>query len=276
MLSWASRRGHAAVWAKLLLLPGLLPLCFLMGPVAVVMLRAFSGEQSMIVGNLDLSLDNFLRLATERKWSEPLLRSVGVATCVSVTATCLGLLCVLGLQRVRSDHFRASLLGLYVLPLIVPPVVLAVGLLDVMSRMQLVDTAFGLYLAHVLLAFPYAMLVIGARFSHDLARLQQVGRSFGASSMYSFLRVVVPGLRSALLTSALLTFLVSFDEPVLSLFLTSSRATTLPRRLFDAIRYDYDPVANAASALLIIATAVVFGVRTGVVQTRRRLSERAM
>ena len=90
--------------------------------------------------------------------------------------------------------------------------------------------------------------------------LERAAGSLGAGAWRSFVHVTFPLIRPAVLTAALLAFLTSFDEVVVALFLSGSGAVTLPKKMYESIRFDTDPTIIAASTVLVIITTAILGV----------------
>lgn len=241
---------------------GLLGLCFLILPVLIVIPMSFSDSQYLKFPPSGWALRWYINLFTNIHWYEPLMRSLTIAAIVAIISIVLGLCSAYGLYHTHSKGKSLVIFSL-LLPLFVPPVVLAVGLLLIFSKVHLVDTIWGVALSHIMLALPYSFLIASAALSRANMKLEDVACSLGASRLYAFLKVTVPQLRSGMIAAGILSFVVSFDEPVLALFITSSQARTLPRQMFDGIRYDLDPTAAAVSSVLILISLLiaVFGVK---------------
>jgi putative spermidine/putrescine transport system permease protein len=152
-------------------------------------------------------------------------------------------------------------------PLIVPHVVAALAYYGYLSALRLNGTIPGVVLAHGLLAVPIAFLVVSATLKGFDRNLERAAMSAGAGPMRTFLWVTLPVLRPGMMVAALFAFLFSFNEAVVSIFIAGRGATTLPKKMFESIRLEADPVIAVVSSLLI--GAVLLGVLTSVVLSRR-------
>jgi putative spermidine/putrescine transport system permease protein len=152
---------------------------------------------------------------------------------------------------------RLLLVGSLATPIVIPPLILAVGFLRLFSTLHVYDTYASVVCAHLVLALPYAYVVMALGFRRIDRRLEDVACRLGATRLESFLRVTVPQLRPSLVAAGFLSFLISFDEPVMALFITGTRTRTLPRQIFEMVRYDADPAVAAVSVLFIALSVIV-------------------
>ena len=149
--------------------------------------------------------------------------------------------------------------ALIVSPLIVPGIVAAIGIYYAFSRYHLVGTPIGLILAHTCLAVPFVVTSVSASLAGFDRRLEQAALSLGATPWGTFRQVTLPLIRSGVLVGALFAFITSFDELIVALFLSGSGAVTLPRRMWDDLRFAIDPTIAAVSTLTILLTALLLG-----------------
>jgi putative spermidine/putrescine transport system permease protein len=112
--------------------------------------------------------------------------------------------------------------------------------------------------AHGMLAVPVAFLVISATLKGFDQNLERAAMSSGAGPVRTFVHVTLPVLRPGMLVGALFAFLSSFNEAVVSIFIGGRGAVTLPKKMYESIRLESDPVIAVVSTLLV--SAVVLGV----------------
>ena len=124
-------------------------------------------------------------------------------------------------------------------------------------RLGLTGTLVGFVLGHLVIALPLSIIAItNALESFDFS-LENAARICGASEWTVKWRVTLPSVRLGLGAAAVFSFLVSWDEVVLSIFLSAPGVETLPVRIWSALRQDLSPVIAAASALLIGFTIIL-------------------
>jgi putative spermidine/putrescine transport system permease protein len=160
---------------------------------------------------------------------------------------------------VRYRFFGKNAFNLIImLPLIVPGVVSALGYYGFLSRIHLVGTRPGMMLAHSALSIPVAFLAITAALKGFDRNLERAASSAGAGPLRNFWWVTLPVLRPGILVGALFAFLHSFNEAVVAIFIAGRDASTLPKKMFESIRLESDPVLAVVSTLL--TGAVLAGV----------------
>ena len=114
-------------------------------------------------------------------------------------------------------------------------------------------------LAHTCLAVPFVVTSVTASLSGIDPRLEQAALSLGATPGATFFQVTLPLIQPGVLVGALFAFITSFDELIVALFISGTGAVTLPRRMWDDLRFHIDPTIAAVSTLTIVLTAALMG-----------------
>lgn len=253
---WSRRRLTRLAARSVLAALGGGVLLFLVVPVLSVIPMSFSSSMVFELIPSEPSLSQYRRFFSSPEWMAALGRSAQVALGTTFVATIMGALAALGLRRLRGTR-RAVLEALLIAPRIVPTIVLAVALYFVFSRTGLVGTLGGLVLAHSVLAFPFVVVLVGSALQGLDPALEEASRSLGGNPLRTFFRVTFPQIRLAVLGSALFSFNVSFDEVVITLFVSGVRTKTLPVKVWDAILYEITPILPAISAVIIVASVLL-------------------
>jgi putative spermidine/putrescine transport system permease protein len=233
-------------------------LLFLIFPIVVVVTVSFSSATYLTFPPPAFDLRWYRAYFGSADWLRPTWLSLWVAAAVVVLSTSLGTLASLGIARLP-PALRVVASGLILSPLIVPVVVVAIGIYYAFSRYGLIGTPAALVLAHTCLAVPFVVTSVSASLSGIDPRLRQAALSLGATPRGTFFQVTLPLIRPGILVGALFAFISSFDELVVSLFLSGSGAVTLPRRMWDDLRFAIDPTIAAVSTLTIVLTAALLG-----------------
>jgi putative spermidine/putrescine transport system permease protein len=241
-------------------------LLFLALPIVVVVVASFSSASYLTFPPPAFGLRWYREYLGDPGWVNATLFSLGVAASVVVLSTVLGTLAALGLGQLPRA-LRVLATGLILSPLIVPVIVVAIGIYYAFSRYGLVGTPAGLVLAHTCLAVPFVVTSVGASLSGLDRRLEQAALSLGATPWGTFRQVTLPLIRPGVLVGALFAFITSFDELVVALFLSGPGTVTLPRRMWDDLRFQIDPTIAAVSTLTIVLTTALLG---GAYMLRRR------
>jgi putative spermidine/putrescine transport system permease protein len=233
-------------------------LLFLALPIVVVTLLSFSSASYLTFPPPAFGVRWYEAYLGSREWLASTWLSLVVASCVVVLSTVLGSLAALGLAGLRGPA-RAAIAALIVAPLIVPGIIAAIGIYYAFSRYHLVGTPAGLVLAHTCLAVPFVVTSVSASLAGLDRRLEQAALGLGATPWGTFRQVTLPLISPGVLVGALFAFITSFDELIVALFLSGSGAVTLPRRMWDDLRFAIDPTIAAVSVLTIVLTAAVLG-----------------
>jgi putative spermidine/putrescine transport system permease protein len=242
-----------------LLLLVVLVLLFLALPILLIVVVSFSSAAYLTFPPPGFGLRWYRAYLSSSEWLDSTSLSLTIGASVVVLSTTLGTIAALGLTRLPRAA-RTAAAALILSPLIVPTIVVAIGVYYAFSRYGLIGTPIGLVLAHTCLAVPFVVTSVSASLAGFDRRLEQAARSLGATPWGAFRQVTLPLIRPGVLVGALFAFITSFDELIVALFLSGSGAITLPRRMWDDLRFDIDPTIAAVSTLTIALTALLLGV----------------
>ena len=246
-------------------------LLFLVLPITIVLPVSLTDRRYLSLPEHGLSLRHYRALLSSEAWQSSIGQSLVVAILSAALAVVLGAACAIGCWRVGTRTARA-VAALMVVPLIVPSIVYALGLYRSYAWLGLLDTLVGVVVAHTVTALPYVMILTTTALAGIDPRLEPAARSLGAGPVQVLGRVLLPLLRPALLSGALLAFIHSWDELVLVLFVAGRRVFTLPRRMWDGINDNLDPTLAAVAVLLTLVSAAALGL--DLVLRARRVSDR--
>jgi putative spermidine/putrescine transport system permease protein len=233
---------------------------FLLLPSLIVIPISFGNPGQIEFPPRQFSLTLYRQFFGDPAWWGALLQSLGIATSTTIASLVLAVPAAYALARSRIAG-RKLLRGLFMMPMLVPVVVLGLGLYLQFSSWGLLDTSFGLVLAHITLAVPFIMVSVMSGISHADVALETVALIMGASRLRIFFRVVLPQLSSAIAVGTLFAFLTSLDEVVVAYFVTGTATMTLPVKMYSAIRWELSPVIAAVSTLLtVLSLAIALGI----------------
>ncbi len=202
------------------------------------------------------SLRWYRQFLGEPRWRTALVNSLIVGSLSVLVALVSGVPVAMALVRYR--FAGRGVLSLVVLaPLCVPPLILGVGLLPLMHRVGLWGTWLSLALAHGLLGLPIVYLATRVALEGVPAGLEDAARGLGAGPFQVFRRVTLPLIRPGVAAGAVLAFVLSLNESLMTLFLASPETETLARIIWPELRYSLSPLVAVASALTLVATLSV-------------------
>jgi putative spermidine/putrescine transport system permease protein len=233
-----------------------LVIAFLVLPTLIVIPMSFSASQYLEFPPRHWSLRWYEAYFHSASWMQATATSFKAASLTALVATPLGTMAAYGLHTSR---LRAAALAAPVLltPIITPVILVGVGVFYAYVRLKLVNTLIGIVLAHTILALPLVVLVVtSALKSCDMSQ-EMAARSLGAARPRAFLAATLPQIRFAVMTSAVLAFLTSFDEVVVALFVSGGDNSTLTRNMFLALRDQIDPTIAAISTMMIVLSSAL-------------------
>jgi putative spermidine/putrescine transport system permease protein len=201
------------------------------------------------------------------RWLPATFLSFQIAVATSVLSTILGGLAAVPIARVRFRG-KGPIQTILLLPLVFPVIVLAVGIFLLYIPMGMLGNPLGIIFGHTVLATPFVMIIVAATLKGFDETLEWAALSLGASRWRTLREVTIPIVRPGIFAGALFAFLTSFDELLIALFVSGTRAVTLPRLLWDFLRTEASPVLAVVSTLLTILS-VVFIVVLAVVRRPR-------
>jgi len=152
---------------------------------------------------------------------------------------------------------KELLMSMILLPRMIPPIAYALGVAQVFYRLHLINTHFGVALAHVAVCAPYAILVLSATFEGLDERVLEAASVCGANPVRTFFHVILPLILPGILSSMIFTFTTSYNEFTLTLMTYGKDTTTLPVRTYLAIGEGYWEVTSAMSIILVIPSIIV-------------------
>lgn len=190
--------------------------------------------------------------------SGPLWDAFANSMIVAIGTTFLSLLMGVFLIFYAAQGGRiGKFLNLFYGNLIIPETVLAVSLLGFFSLFSIPLGLGTLILAHTVLGLGFVIPIVYARFLELDARITEASLMLGATPFQTFLKVTLPLLRPALMTTGLLVFIISFDDFILSYFCAGSASQTLSLYILSMLRSGISPVVNALSAILLIFSSLL-------------------
>ena len=235
---------------------------FLMTPLIVTIAVSFGSSTVFTLPPPDWSLRWYQKLANTRGLLPALLVSLQVAALSTAIAMVLGTLCAIAVVRGRFPG-RESILTFLVSPLMLPGLVIGIAMLQGFKAMGLREIYLSLIVAHVVITLPYVVrTVVGALSLFDFS-LIDAARTLGCSYPTALVRVLVPALGPAFLTSGMFAFLASIENYPISIFFTDAWTKTLPIQMLQYVDEQPDPTIAAISAgmVLLAILALIVGDR---------------
>jgi len=253
---------------------GVIVVLFIVAPLAIVVPMSLSTSPSLQFPPPGYWLGYYVQYFQDPSWLRPTWNSIVIASANTVLTMLLVVPATFAL--VRHKFWGKGLANvMMMMPMAVPHIVMAIGYYNYFGQMGIVFSKTSVILAHTCLSVPITFLVLSANLKGFDQTLEQAARSLGATPAQTFRHVTLPILKPGLMVSALFAFIQSFDETVVAIFISGRDAETLPRKMFDSIRQEADPVIAVISSLLflIVLGAVLAPLATrGLKRLRARMT----
>ncbi len=255
MAAGSAPKGMCRISDRMLLLVAGLIYLFLYAPIAIVIFFSFNSAKST---------QNFAGFST--KWYGELLRdqtildafynSLFVGVAATAIATVIGTLTALALSRneFRGKTFADS--GIYAAT-VMPEIVVGVSLLVFFVAAGVGLGITTIVIAHVAFTISFVTIVVRARLSGMDRSIEEAAQDLGANPVQTFLRVTLPLILPGVMAGALLAFTLSFDDFVITFFVSGVGSSTLPLKIYSMLKFGVTPVINALSTVVVLVTLVI-------------------
>jgi spermidine/putrescine transport system permease protein len=233
----------------------MLVFAFLYIPLVFVVGYSFNANRVVTVWT-GFTFDWYFEVLQNRDIQRALWNSLRVATIATLVSVLFAIGLAIGLLRMAraGKTFAWGLIGA---PLIIPEIVFAIGSLALFVQLGLDLGLNAITLAHIAFCIPFALLPIRARLQSVDTSIYEAAADLGANEWTIFRRITLPLLAPGVVAGALLAFIISLDDFIVSYFLSGPGGTTLPVYIFGMIRNAITPGVNALSTLLLAATVIL-------------------
>ena len=241
-----------------------LVLLFLILPVLIIIPMSFGGSAYLEFPPRSFSVRWYQAFFSDSEWLHGAWNSLRIAVGTTIIASLLGISAAVGITSRAMQKGSAFINVILLIPMILPSIIVAVAMYMTYGQWKLVGTFTGLIVAHTCIAIPMVVTLVSASLYGIDINLYNAARSLGANHFTALRKVVLPLIKPAILTSMLFAFITSFDESVISIFIAKQQTTTLPKMIFNSLKYEISPAVSSVSAILIYVTLTLFLIRAGV------------
>jgi putative spermidine/putrescine transport system permease protein len=253
---------------------GVAVVAFLLMPIVAILPLAFTSSVFLTYPIENYSLRWFTELATADAWRLSIVNSLIIGLGATLLSTLLGTLAALGM-RSEALPFGSLLRTVFLLPMVVPAVVLGVGMQMLFVTLGLASTYLGVIVAHSVLCIPFVVVSVSGSLQGIDRAVEKAASSLGAAPVTVFRRVTFPLALPGIISGAVFAFATSLDEVVITLFVAGPNQRTLARQMFSSIRENISPTVVSAALLLIIGTLCLGGLAAGLRWRQERIALRA-
>ncbi|MEZ4455835.1 MAG: ABC transporter permease [Gemmatimonadales bacterium] len=228
---------------------------FLHAPLLTLIVFSFN-DSRFAASWTGFTLEWYRRLLERTDILDGLRRSLVVGLLATAVSTAFGTLLALALARHRFRGRRLTESVLY-LPLVTPEIIMGISLLSLFVLVKIPLGIGTVTVAHIAFCIAFVAVVVSARLRGMNEHLEEAALILGADEWATFWKVTVPQLLPGIVSGALLAFTMSFDDYVITSFVSGTGSSTLPVVVYGMVRRNIEPSINAISTIIVVVTAVL-------------------
>jgi len=234
-----------------------LALLVLLVPVVIVILAGLNSGEFLTFPPEGYSLRWIRDFFVSPTFLPAFKLSFVLALVTTLVSTVLGTLAAVFLTR-SSSKSREILRALFIMPVVLPGAVLGLALyvFFIWSDVGLARSLPGLLIGHVLITMPFVIATVTASLVDFDLSIEEAARALGANPLQAFVKVTLPNIASGISAGTIFSFIVSFGQFELTLFLSTPNLQTLPLAMYTSLRYAFEPTAAAAGIFAIFLVTV--------------------
>jgi len=230
-------------------------IAFLYAPLLILVIYSFNASRMTTVW-AGFSLQWFVQVAHNGDIRGAALNSLIIAVAATIASTAIATAAALALERGLLPFGRGLVTGMIAMPLVVPEIIVAITTLVFFSALGMHYGLLNLIIAHTVFCIPFAVLPIRARLLDMAGTLEEAGRDLYADEWQLFRRITMPLLMPAIGAGAIMAFVVSLDDFLISMMVSSAGSTTLPVYVYGMMRLGVTPEVNAISTILLVVSLI--------------------
>ena len=237
-------------------------LLFLYLPIVMLMVLSFNASNSTSVMS-GFSIKWYIELFRDQATIQAFYNTLILAVLSAVTATFIGTLAAVGINKMKKGFVKTSVLSVTNIPMMNPEIVTGVSM---MLLFVFIGTAlkingilgfWTLFIAHVTFSLPYVILNIMPKLKQTDAHIAEAAQDLGCTKLQAFMKVVLPSIRPGIVAGFIMAFTLSLDDFIISYFVSGPKFQTLPIRIFSMTKKRVTPDMYALSTLIFVAILIL-------------------
>lgn len=246
-------------------------LLFLYAPILLLPIFAFNSGTIIAFPLRGFTTQWFVQMAGNASLRHALTNSLIIAVSASVLATCLGTFAARASTRFEFPG-KGAILGLIMLPLVLPEIIVSISLLVVLLSLGVKLTILTVIIGHTLVCMPYATVILSTAFNALDRSLEEAAQDLGETRWNAFRLVILPLVMPGIISSLLMSFTISLDEFIIAFFLAGNEPT-LPTYIFSQLHFPKQiPMIMALGTLLVVMSIILLTIaeyfrRRGIART---------
>jgi|TARA_B100000767_G_C19777873_1_gene543791 putative spermidine/putrescine transport system permease protein len=226
---------------------------FLEAPLIILVIQSFTAESYLAFPPPSYGIRWYKEVLTSEDWLNSISLSLIIAAVVTPLSLVLGTMAAFALDR-GPKKLKHGLQTIMIAPMVLPHIVLGLGLFKMALQLDIDDSMLAYIPAHLTITIPFVIISVGASLQTFEVSLEEAARSLGASRFWAVWYITLPIIRPALIAGSIFSFIISFDEFIITFFLTTFQRT-LPIEMFSTLMYQVKPSIAAVSTLTLAVTA---------------------
>lgn len=231
-------------------------LIYVLVPIAVILGTSLTTTEYVTFPPEGLGIRWYVSLLTSLDYQTASVNSVFIAIFASVIATLLGSSAAYAMDRTDPPG-KGILYLIFSSPIILPPIILAVGFLTMFAPLDLTATHLGVMIGHAVFIFPFPFILVSKGLREIDPALEEASMNLGADRFATTRKVVFPLIKSNIAAGFIFAFVLSLNEYIIAQLVAGFTLTTLPIKIFNSLRYSLDPRISSISMIIIAVTAVL-------------------
>lgn len=239
-----------------------LVMLFLYLPIIMLIVLSFNGTNSTSVIQ-GFSTKWYVELFKDSATITALTNTLILAVTSAITATVIGTLAAVGIDKMKKGFVKSSVMTVTNIPMMNPEIVTGVSMMLLFVFIGSILGASGvlgfwtLFIAHVTFSLPYVILNVLPKLRQTDANLSQAAQDLGCPPIKAFIKVVLPSILPGVIAGLIMAFTLSFDDFIISYFVSGPKFQTLPIRIFSMTKKRVTPDMYALSTIMFIVILVL-------------------
>lgn len=239
-----------------------LVMLFLYLPIIMLIVLSFNGTNSTSVIQ-GFSTKWYVELFKDSATINALTNTLILAVTSAITATVIGTLAAVGIDKMKKGVVKSSVMTVTNIPMMNPEIVTGVSMMLLFVFIGSILGASGvlgfwtLFIAHVTFSLPYVILNVLPKLRQTDTNLSQAAQDLGCPPIKAFIKVVLPSILPGVIAGLIMAFTLSFDDFIISYFVSGPKFQTLPIRIFSMTKKRVTPDMYALSTIMFIVILVL-------------------
>jgi len=231
-----------------------LVLTFLYVPMLIVCVFSFNAGKSTTAWS-GFTFDWHQKLFNNASIMNALYTSLLLSVTVTFLSVIIGTLGSIAMYKYKNLTTKLTMPIVY-LPVLTPEIIIGIAFMQIFSVLNVKFGINTLILSHLSFCVPFVIIIVTARLESMTTNLEEAARDLGATQWQALLHITIPELLPGIISGAALSFIMSFDDVVISFFMAGASNTTLPVKVYSMLKVGISPEINALTTITVVLTLI--------------------